>query len=40
MRTSKYFAMDGSKMENKLLVGFISLDISDGIRWKFRIAMD
>jgi hypothetical protein len=38
MRTSKCFATDGSKMENKPLVGFASIDISDGISSKFRIA--
>jgi hypothetical protein len=35
--TSKCFAMDGSKMENKPFVGFASIDISDGIREKSRI---
>jgi hypothetical protein len=25
-------------MENKSFVGFASIDISDGISWKFRIA--
>jgi hypothetical protein len=30
--------MDGSKMENKPFVGFASLDISDCISWKFRMA--
>jgi hypothetical protein len=39
MRTSKYFAMDSSKMENKPFVGFASVDISDVISWKFRIAI-
>jgi hypothetical protein len=31
-------ATDGSKMENKPFVGFASIDMSDGISWKFRIA--
>jgi hypothetical protein len=35
MRTSKYFAMNGSKIENKPFVGFASVDISDCISWKF-----
>jgi hypothetical protein len=38
MRTSKYFATDGSKMENKPFVAFASIDISDGRSWKLRIA--
>jgi hypothetical protein len=38
VRTSKCFAIDGSKMENKPFIGFASIDISDGISWKFRIA--
>jgi hypothetical protein len=38
MRTSQYFATDGSKMENKPFVGFASIDINDGRSWKFRIA--
>jgi hypothetical protein len=38
MRPSKYFATDGSEMENKPFVGFAAIDISDGISWKFRIA--
>jgi hypothetical protein len=37
MRTSICFAMDGSKMEDKLFVGFASIDIKDGHRRKFRI---
>jgi hypothetical protein len=37
MRTSKCFATDGSKMENKPFVGFAAIDIGDGISWKFRI---
>jgi hypothetical protein len=37
MRTSKRFATDGSKV-NKSFVGFPSIDISDSISWKFRIA--
>jgi hypothetical protein len=38
MRTSKCFATDGSKMDNKQLAGFASIDISDGISRKFRIS--
>jgi hypothetical protein len=38
MRTSKCFARDGSKMEDKPFVGFASIDISDGISRKFRIS--
>jgi hypothetical protein len=38
MRTSKCFAMDGSKMEDKTFVGFAGKNISYGISWKFRIA--
>jgi hypothetical protein len=38
MRASKYFAKDGSKMENKPFVGFAVIDISDGNSWIFRIA--
>jgi hypothetical protein len=38
MRTSKYFATDDSKMENNPFAGFASIDVSDGISWKFRIA--
>jgi hypothetical protein len=38
MRTSKCFATDGSKMENKTFVGFASIEMSDGISWKFGIA--
>jgi hypothetical protein len=38
MRSSKCFAKDGSKMENKPIAGFASIDISDGISWKFRIS--
>jgi hypothetical protein len=38
MRTSKCFATDGSKMENKPRVGFASIDINDGRSRKFRIA--
>jgi hypothetical protein len=38
MRTSKYFATDGSKMENKPFVGFVSIDINDSRSRKFRIA--
>jgi hypothetical protein len=37
MRTSKYFATDSSKMENKPFVGFASTDIKDGHNRKFRI---
>jgi hypothetical protein len=37
MRTSKCFATEGSRMENKPFVGFATIDISDGISWKFRI---
>jgi hypothetical protein len=36
MRTSKCFATDGSKVETKPFIGFVTLDISDGISWKFR----
>jgi hypothetical protein len=38
MRTSKRFATDGSKMENKPFIEFASIDISYSISWKFRIA--
>jgi hypothetical protein len=38
MRTSKFFTTNGSKMENKPLLGFALIDISDGISWKIRIA--
>jgi hypothetical protein len=38
MRTSKCFATDDSKTENKPFVGFTSIFVSDGISWKFRIA--
>jgi ribonuclease HI len=38
LRTSKCFAMDGSKTENKPFIGFAAIDISDGISCKFRIA--
>jgi hypothetical protein len=41
MKTSKCFATDGTKMENKPFVGFPSIDLSDvndDIGWKFRIA--
>jgi ribonuclease HI len=38
MRTSKYFAMDGSKMENKPFVEFASIDINNGSSRKFRIS--
>jgi hypothetical protein len=38
MRTSKCFAMDGSKMEDKPFVGFASTDIKDGCSRKFIIA--
>jgi hypothetical protein len=34
----KYFATDGSRMENKPFVGFASIDINDGCSRKFRIA--
>jgi hypothetical protein len=37
MRTSKYFATDGSKMENKRFGGFASKHIIDGRNMKFRI---
>jgi hypothetical protein len=30
MRTSKYFSMGGSEMENKPFLGFASIDIDDG----------
>jgi hypothetical protein len=29
--------MDGSKMENTPFIGFASIDIHNGISWKFRI---
>jgi hypothetical protein len=35
---SKCFATDGSKVGNKPFVGFSSIDISDCISWKLRIA--
>jgi hypothetical protein len=35
MRTSKCFATDGSKIENKPLVGFASIDTNDGRSRKF-----
>jgi hypothetical protein len=39
MRTSKCFATNDSKMENKPFVGFTSsIDINDGCSRKFRIA--
>jgi hypothetical protein len=38
MKTSKYFATDGSTMESKPFVRFPSIDISDSISWKFRVA--
>jgi hypothetical protein len=38
MRSSKCFAKDDSKMENKSFEGFAAIDISDGISRKFRIA--
>jgi hypothetical protein len=38
MRTSKCFATDGSKMEDKSFVGFASIDIEDGRSMKFRIS--
>jgi ribonuclease HI len=38
MRTSKYFATDGSKMEDKLFVGFASIDIKDGRSMKSGIS--
>jgi hypothetical protein len=37
MRTSKCFATNGSKMENKPFIGFALIDISDSISWTFRI---
>jgi hypothetical protein len=37
IRTSKCFATDGSKMENKSFVGFPLIDTGDGIRLRFRI---
>lgn len=37
MRTCKCFTMDGSKMENKPFISFISTDIKDGCCRKFRI---
>jgi hypothetical protein len=37
MRTSKCFATDGSKMENKPFVGLPSIHINDGISWRSRI---
>jgi hypothetical protein len=38
IRTTKYFATDGSKMKNKPFVGFASIVINDGRRKKSRIA--
>jgi hypothetical protein len=38
MRTSKYFATDGSESEGKPFVGFASVDINDGRSIKFRIS--
>jgi ribonuclease HI len=38
MRTSKCFATDGSKMENKPNVGFTTIDINDGFSWKLKTA--
>jgi hypothetical protein len=37
MRTSECITMDGSKTENKTFIGLASMDICDGISWKFRI---
>jgi hypothetical protein len=37
MRTSKFFATEGSKMENNQFVEFALIDICDGISWKSRI---
>jgi hypothetical protein len=31
MRTSKCFAMDGSKVENKPFIGLVTMDINYGI---------
>jgi hypothetical protein len=38
MRTSKCFATDSTKMEDKPFVGFASIDIKDSGSKKFRIA--
>jgi hypothetical protein len=38
MRTSKCFATDGSKMDDKPFVGFASIDTNDGRSRKFRIS--
>jgi hypothetical protein len=38
MRTSKCFAMDGLKMEDRPFAGFASIDIKDGHSMKFRIS--
>jgi hypothetical protein len=38
MRTSKCFATDGSKMENKPFVGLASIDTNDGRSRKCGIA--
>jgi hypothetical protein len=38
MRTNKYFAKEGSKMEDKPFVEFASIDISDGVSRKFRVS--
>jgi hypothetical protein len=38
MRTSKCFAMDGSKMEDRPFIGFTLIDIKDDHSIKFRIS--